>query len=162
MIDRVETSGQVPARGRILVIEDDPDAAIFAVHVLTTRGQFDVTHTADPAVALRLAMTRPWDLVLTDADLPGITCLDLLHALRRVAPETPIVILTAQPYDAPAVAALRQLADEFLEKPAPIAKLLATVTDLVRSPNLAGKSMLRGRKVYVSDSFSSAWHGSSV
>jgi DNA-binding response OmpR family regulator len=131
MIERVEPSGHAPARGRILVIEDDPDAAIFAVHVLTTRGQFDVTHTADPAVALRLAMTQPWDLVLTDADLPGISCINLLHALRRIAPEVPILVQTAHPFSAPAVAALRQLADEFLEKPVPIARLLATTAELV-------------------------------
>jgi DNA-binding response OmpR family regulator len=131
MIERVEPSGHAPARGRILVIEDDPDAAIFAVHVLTTRGQFDVTHTADPAVALRLAMTQPWDLVLTDADLPGISCINLLHALRRIAPEVPILVQTAHPFSAPAVAALRQLADEFLEKPVPIARLLATAAELV-------------------------------
>jgi len=141
MIDRVEPSGQAPVRGRILVIEDDPDAAIFAAHVLTTRGQYDVTHTADPAVALRLAMTQPWELVLTDADLPGITCLDLLHALHRIAPETPIIVLTAYLHNAPAVAAMRQLADEFLQKPVPIAQLLATVTDLVSRPNLDGTSV---------------------
>jgi len=162
MIERVESSGQAPARGGILVIEDDPDAAIFAIHVLTTRGQYDVTHTADPAVALRLAMTQPWDLVLTDADLPGITCLDLLHALRRITPETPIVVMTAYQHNAPAIAALRQLADEFLQKPVPIAQLLATVTGLAGPPKLDGRSMPRGRKRVKNDSFSSTWHGFSV
>ena len=132
MIERVESSGPAPARGRILVIEDDPDAAFFAVHVLTTRGQFDVTHTADPVAALRLARTQPWDLVLTDADLPGVTSVDLLHALRDSAPSTPIAVLTARPDDGTTAAALRQLADEYLEKPVRIARLLATVTELTR------------------------------
>jgi len=132
MIDRVRSSGPAPARGRILVIEDDPDAALFAVHVLTTRGQFDVTHTADPAAALRLAGTQPWDLVLTDADLPGVTGVDLLHALRHIVPSTPIAVLTAHPDDGTTSAALRQLADAYLEKPVRIARLLATVTELTR------------------------------
>jgi DNA-binding response OmpR family regulator len=162
MIERVESSGQAPARGRILVIEDDPDAAIFAVHVLSTRGQYDVTHTADPAVALRLAMTEPWNLVLTDADLPGLTCLDLLHALRRIAPETPIVVMTAHQHSETTAAPLRQLADEFLQKPVPIAQLLAMVTSLVSRANLDGRSMPRGKKGVNSVSFSSAWHGFSV
>jgi len=131
MIERVKSSGPAPVRGRILVIEDDPDAALFAVHVLTTHGQFDVTHTADPAAALRLARTQPWDLVLTDADLPGVTGIDLVHALRLIAPSRPIVVLTAQPDDGTTAAALRQLADEYLQKPVRIARLLATATELV-------------------------------
>ena len=76
----------VVARGRILVVEDDPEAALFAVHVLAHQGQFDVTHTADPAVALRLAADEHWDLVLTDMEMPGMTGLELLCALREVAP----------------------------------------------------------------------------
>ncbi len=75
--------------GRILVVEDDPEAALFAVHVLANRGHFDVTHTADPAVALRLAVTEHWDLVLTDVQLPGMSGLELLDALRQVAPALP-------------------------------------------------------------------------
>jgi DNA-binding response OmpR family regulator len=128
MIERVESSAAAPARGRILVIEDDPDAALFAVHVLATRGQFDVTHTADPVVALRLTMAQPWDLILTEAELPGISGIDLLQALRRIAPATPIAVLTV--HEGTTVA-LRHLADEFLEKPVRIAQLLATAADLV-------------------------------
>ncbi len=37
------------SQGRILVVEDDPDAALFLVHVLTKRGRFHVTYTPDPA-----------------------------------------------------------------------------------------------------------------
>jgi DNA-binding response OmpR family regulator len=131
MIERVKSSGAAPARGRILVIEDDPDAAFFAVQVLTTRGHFDVTHTADPAAALRLARTQPWDLVLTDADLPGVTGIDLVQALRLIAPSRPIVVLTAQPDDGTTTTALRRLADEYLQKPVRVARLLATATELI-------------------------------
>jgi CheY-like chemotaxis protein len=82
-------------RGRILLIEDDPDAALFAVYVLANRGQFEVTHTADPAAALRLAAAEHWDLVLTDLDLPGMTGLELLGALRQVAPALPVPAVKA-------------------------------------------------------------------
>ena len=77
---------------RILVIEDDPDAALFATHVLTTRGQFEVVHTADPASALRLVLSEPWSLVLTDMELPGVSGLELLRALRSAAPDLPVAV----------------------------------------------------------------------
>lgn len=122
--------------GRILLVEDDPDAALFAVHVLANRGQFDVTHTADPAVALALAEAGQWDLVLTDLELPGMTGLELTDALRRVAPALPVAVLTASALGAMAAAALSSRADDYLEKPIGIDRLLATATALIAKGRL--------------------------
>jgi CheY-like chemotaxis protein len=119
------------ARGRILVVEDDPEAALFAVFVLANRGQFDVTHTADPAVALRMAAAEHWDLVLTDVQMPGMTGLQLLDALRRVAPALPVAVVTAHAPAGPAEAMLLRGADAYLEKPLGINQLISTATDLI-------------------------------
>ncbi|MGH3205495.1 MAG: response regulator [Streptosporangiaceae bacterium] len=116
-------------RGRILLVEDDPEAALFAVTVLAKRGQFEVTHTADPAVALELAAAECWDLVVTDVDMPGMTGLELLDALRRIAPTLPVAVLTAHVHLR--TAALLRQADEFLTKPVRIDQLLATATALI-------------------------------
>lgn len=83
-------------RGRVLLVEDDPDAAQFFTQVLARRGGFDVTHTADPCAALDLALLGRWDLVVTDLDLPGMTGADLLAALRAAAPGLPVILVTAQ------------------------------------------------------------------
>ncbi|MGD0608314.1 MAG: response regulator [Streptosporangiaceae bacterium] len=116
---------------RILVVEDDPEAALFAVHVLTNRGRFDVTHTADPVVALQLVAAEHWDLVLTDVRLPGMSGLDLLDALRQLAPALPVAVMTAHAPAAMMQAMRLHRADEYLEKPLRIASLLATVTGLI-------------------------------
>jgi len=84
-------------RGRVLIVEDDPEAALFATVVLRDRGGFEVTRTADPAVALVLAVSAPWDLVLTDVDLPVMSGLELLAALRVRVPRVPVLLLTASP-----------------------------------------------------------------
>jgi CheY-like chemotaxis protein len=116
-------------RGRILVVEDDPEAALFAVHVLANRGRFEVTHTADPAVALRLAAAEHWDLLLTDLDLPGMTGLELLDAVRTVAPGLPVAVMSAH---APVtVEAMLRQADEYLAKPLRVDQLIATATALI-------------------------------
>jgi CheY-like chemotaxis protein len=116
--------------GRILVVEDDPEAALFAVHVLANRGHFDVIHTADPAVALRLVVTEHWDLVLTDVQLPGMSGLELLDALRQIAPALPVVVVTAHAPTGMTQAIRLNGADEYLEKPLRIASLLAIATTL--------------------------------
>jgi CheY-like chemotaxis protein len=119
-----------PKRGRILVVEDDPEAALFTVHVLTHQGQYDVTHTPDPVVALRLATSEHWDLVLTDMDMPGMTGLELAAALRREVPALPVAVVTAHAPAAMTSAAFRP-AEVYLEKPLRIDALLATATTLI-------------------------------
>jgi CheY-like chemotaxis protein/LmbE family N-acetylglucosaminyl deacetylase len=132
--------------GRILLIEDDPVAAHFAMQVLGKRGGFDVRHTPDPAVALQLAGSEAWDLVLTDAELPGMTGLELLAALRQLAPALPVAVITAHEAADPAVQPLRAAADEFLQKPVRPQQLRATAAALAakgRAARLAaGQSVL--------------------
>lgn len=119
------------ALARILLIENDPDAALFAAHVLSTRGGAEVAHAADVATALRLAGAVPWDLVLTDLELPGTTGLELIHALRRLVPAVPILVLTAQLITESTAAALQGLASAVLEKPVRADHLVETVAGLV-------------------------------
>jgi CheY-like chemotaxis protein len=119
-------------RRRILLVEDDPDAALFATHVLTRRGGCDVTHTPDPVVALTLAADQPWDLVLTDLDLPAMSGLELLAALRRAVPGLPVVLVTADPRHAcPRPEGGAGGPDAVLAKPFLPGDLLATLTRLI-------------------------------
>lgn len=125
------TTADSARRARILLVEDDHEAAYFAVHVLTTRGHFDVSHTMDPRVALDRARSERWDLVLTDLDLPGMTGLDLLAAIRQSAPALPVAVITAHTTLGPGVDAARRAADAFLHKPVPAAELVAVATALI-------------------------------
>jgi CheY-like chemotaxis protein len=119
-----------PRRARILVVEDDPEAALFTVHVLTHRGQYDVTHTTDARAALRLATSEHWDLVLTDIDMPGMNGLDLADALRREVPALPVAVVTAHAPAAMTSATFRR-AEVYLEKPLRIEALLDTAAALI-------------------------------
>ncbi len=121
------------SRGRLLLIEDDPESAFFCTYVLSKRGGFDVTHVADPTVALTLAVTRPWDLVIADLDLPIMSGLEFVAALRRMAPWLPVVLVTAYPHDVPTLAATEhgRQPDAVLAKPVPSDLLLSTATALV-------------------------------
>ncbi|HEV3381701.1 MAG TPA: response regulator [Trebonia sp.] len=115
-------------RGRILVVEDDPDAAVFAVHVLTKLGRFHVTCTPDPVAALELARRETWDLVITDLELPGMSGTDMLAVLRRTSPGLPSMILTAQAHLIPQLAGE---ADKAFAKPVSAAALVESAEALV-------------------------------
>ena len=117
--------------GRVLVVEDDPVSALFVSHVLTKRGGFEVTHTPDPAAALAMVGSQSWDLVLTDVEMPGMTGLELLEAVRSSCPDLPIAVITAHASVDYAVRALRSRADEFLEKPVKPERLVEVAASLV-------------------------------
>ena len=117
-------------RGRILVIEDDPETALFVVHVLANRCRFEVIHTADPVVALQLTTDEHWDLLVTDLDMPGMSALELLGAVRQLAPGLPVAVVSAHALDG-APAGLLGHADSFLEKPLRVDQLIATATALI-------------------------------
>jgi CheY-like chemotaxis protein len=122
---------QPVSKRRILLVEDDPDAALFATHILTRRGGFEVTHTSDPVVALALAAEQPWDFVLTDLDLPTMSGLEMLAALRQMMPGLPVVLVTAEPRDAWPAFADGCGPDAILAKPVLAEDLLATLSSVL-------------------------------
>jgi two-component system, NtrC family, response regulator HydG len=127
---RTEALPPPAVRRRILVIEDDQDTALFLTHVLESRGQFEVTHTPDPAAALALVVDEPWDLVITDLELPGMSGLELIGALRRLLPRLPVMMVTARE-SAPGDAAVREAGCPVLIKPLHVDQLRSTVTSLI-------------------------------
>ena len=72
--------------------------------------------------------SQPGCLVL-DVRMPGMSGLELLDALRRIAPALPVAVLTA--HVQLGTAALIGRADEFLTKPVRIDELLATAAALI-------------------------------
>ncbi|PLK22408.1 hybrid sensor histidine kinase/response regulator, partial [Porphyrobacter sp. TH134] len=52
---------------------------------------------APDAIAAIREGAAVWDLVITDYDMPGMTGAELARSLRKLRPDLPIVLLTAQP-----------------------------------------------------------------
>ena len=130
------------AVGRIMVVDDDVVTARFMTHVLGKRGGFEVRHAPDPRSALAMARSQPWDLVITDVEMPGMTGLELLRALREISPDLPVAVITGHATVDYAVQAIRGDADEFLEKPVHPDELITTATMLVNKGR-ANRSMAR-------------------
>jgi two-component system, NtrC family, response regulator HydG len=124
-------SGGPGALGRILVVDDDTVTARFMAHVLGKRGGFEVRHAPDARTAMAMAGSQSFDLVITDVEMPGMTGLELLRALREISPDLPVAVITGHASLDYAVQAIRSDADEFVEKPVHPDELIATATALV-------------------------------
>jgi LmbE family N-acetylglucosaminyl deacetylase/CheY-like chemotaxis protein len=115
---------------RVLVVDDDPDVALYTSTVLERRGGCEVRAITDPTLA-RAAVDefRP-DVVVTDIEMPGMSGLQLIELLRADQPDLPVVVMTAHVSVDYAVGALRSQADEFLVKPIASADLISIVQRL--------------------------------
>lgn len=87
----------------VLVVDDDPFVLPFITCILPRLGMRVLA--ADGGVA-GLAAYREHkaviDLVLTDVDMPGLDGLELLGAVRAIAPEARICLMTGGARDLPA------------------------------------------------------------
>ncbi|HSF02331.1 MAG TPA: sigma-54 dependent transcriptional regulator, partial [Solirubrobacterales bacterium] len=120
----------------ILVIEDDEAVRKTTVGLLQGRGLKSLA--ADSVgEGLRLFTERRPSLVLLDLRLPDGTGIDVLRELQRLAPATPVVVVSGFGDVGQAVEAMRMGAADFIEKPVARDRLFQVV-DRVLRPRLPG------------------------
>jgi two-component system OmpR family response regulator len=116
---------------RILVIEDDADAAAFLVKGLREAGHA-VDHVLDGATGLNMAEGGGYDAYVIDRMLPKMDGLSLLERRRTEGDETPALFLSALGEVDDRVAGLQAGGDDYLVKPYAFSELLARVEALGR------------------------------
>ena len=116
----------------ILVAEDDAVTAKLLVHRLEREG-YDVTLFENGADAYDAALDEIRDLVILDANMPGMGGFELLARLRKVAAYrgTPIILLTAMGREEDLVRGFDLGADDYILKPFSPTELAARVRRLL-------------------------------
>jgi two-component system OmpR family response regulator len=128
---RVEAATGKRESMRILVIEDDREAATWLIKGLTESG-----HVADLAAdgeeGLALARERVHDVLIVDRMLPVMDGLAVIRTLRAEGNKTPALILSALGEVDERVKGLRAGGDDYLAKPYAFSELLARIENLGR------------------------------
>ncbi len=120
-------------RKRILVVEDDATVRSLIKRVLAARG-FAVHDVADGRVALDVARTTTFDLVITDLVMPEVEGLETIRLLKRDHPSLEILAVSGAYGGAFLHAAELLGARATLAKPFDANTLLAAVERIVGSP----------------------------
>lgn len=127
---------------RILLIEDDKEAAAYVARGLREHGHV-VDHAATGQDGMFLA-GGGHDVLIVDRMLPGLDGLGLVRALREAGIKAPVLFLTALSGIGDRVKGLEAGGDDYLVKPFAFAELLARVNALARRPPLVEvRTMLR-------------------
>jgi two-component system OmpR family response regulator len=119
---------------RILVIEDDLEAAAYVVKGLRESGHL-VDHAPDGESGLNNALGGSYDVLVVDRMLPERDGLSVIQTLREQGDATPILILSALGEVDDRVKGLKAGSDDYLTKPFAFSELLARIEALVRRQN---------------------------
>lgn len=132
------SDGAVLSGLSIAVVEDDAELAAMIVDELRIAGAQAVALSSAEALYRRL-LSQSFDLVVLDIGLPGEDGYSVAGYLRRVAPQTGIVMLTGRGGVGDMARGLREGADLFLVKPLDMDVLAAAVASVRRRlPAMAG------------------------
>ena len=131
----------------ILLVEDEPDLAELVRYNLAAQG-FRVTIAPTGEEAELLLAEEPFDLVVLDWLLPGLSGIELCRRLRqREATRTiPVLMVTARGEEGDRVRGFETGADDYVVKPFSVPEILARVKALLRRavPERVSDTLQRG------------------
>ncbi|WP_126455915.1 response regulator transcription factor [Sulfuriflexus mobilis] len=125
---------------RLLLIEDDPQLGKALYQGLKQEYTADWFKSAEEGEAV--IGNTPYDIVVLDINLPGMSGLEWLQSLRNRKVELPVLLLTARDAPSQRVAGLDAGADDYLIKPFDFDELLARIRALLRRKGVYQESVL--------------------
>ena len=131
---------------RILLVEDDMEAASYLVKGLTESGH-SVEHAADGEQGLQMAISNAYDSMIIDRMLPKRDGLSVIEELRRMGNMAPVLILSALDDVDERVIGLKAGGDDYLTKPYQLSELTARLQALTRR----AQTGLQGTVLHVGD-----------
>ncbi len=121
------------ASGNILIADDD--AAIRTVlNQALTRAGYEVRVTGNAATLWRWVQAGEGDLVITDVVMPDENAFDLLPRIKKLRPDLPIIVMSAQNTFMTAIKASERGAYDYLPKPFDLKDLVSIVGRALSQP----------------------------
>jgi CheY-like chemotaxis protein len=125
---------------KVLVVDDLATDRCLVGGILESDSILEVRFASNGAEALRKirdnppGSAEPFDLVVTDLQMPEMDGLELVDAVRRDYPQIPVILITAHGSEALAVEALERGAASYVPKSHLTVKLLDTVEQILSLP----------------------------
>ncbi len=129
---------------RILVVDDDPEMCDLLSEVLSSEG-FSVLTIDQSVEASKILRREEFDALVTDLEMKGLKGLDLLEETKKVAPLTPVIIMTAFGTIESAIQAMKMGAYDYITKPFQTDEVVLTVKKALENRMLK-KEVVRLKK----------------
>lgn len=117
---------------RALLVDDEAELVSTLVERLGFRGV--AAEDAQTGVeALEKLRSRPFDVVVLDLKMPGMSGLEVLSVIKREFPRIPVILITGHGSPADSSEAIPESVFDFLPKPVSLEKLLEKIREAVAS-----------------------------
>jgi two-component system nitrogen regulation response regulator GlnG len=120
-------------QGTILVADDDAAIRTVLSQALGRAG-FEVKTTGQAATLYRWAAAGEGDLIITDVVMPDESGFDLVPRIKKVRPDVPVIVMSAQNTFMTAIRASERGAYEYLPKPFDLKELIGIVGRAMSRP----------------------------
>jgi CheY-like chemotaxis protein len=120
--------------GEKILVVDDNDIFRIAVSKMLSRLGYEVSSADSGENGLRIFIKNPFDVVLSDYEMPGMDGVALACSVKKSSPRTRVVIMTGAGKEA-VFSRMSAAVDEVISKPFTLAEIDETIQ------NLAGKAL---------------------
>ena len=108
---------------------DDEESVRYSFHKTLREPHYTVRDAPDGIAALDAVQADTPDLVILDIQMPGMSGLEVLAHLKRIAPKVPVLIITAHGDSERVISAMKLGAFEYIEKPFDVPRKKAIIDD---------------------------------
>ncbi len=134
---------------QILVIDDEPNNRE-ALSLLLASAGYQVRTAGSGEEALNILQESPFEVVITDLFLPGVSGIEILKRIKEDSPYTNVILVTGHASAESAVEAMKEGAFDYVTKPIDFQKLKILVgkafeKSLLVAENLYLRQQLRGK-----------------
>lgn len=123
---------------RILWADDEIDLLRAHILFLNEKG-YEVKTVTNGSDALEIFKKEHFDLVFLDENMPGLTGLETLAAIKNLSPETPTVLITKNEEEHLMEDAIGSKIDDYLIKPVNPKQILLTIKKIIDNKRLVSR-----------------------
>jgi len=133
---------------KILVIEDEAAIRRVLIKILTEESdKYEVDEAEDGLAGIEKIRKEDYDLVLCDIKMPKMDGVEVLEAVKKIKPETPMVMISGHGDLDTAVNTMRLGAFDYISKPPDLNRLLNTVRIALDRKELVVENKMLKKKV---------------
>jgi DNA-binding NtrC family response regulator len=140
---------------RLLIAEDEKEQREMLAGFLKKEG-YQVFTAESGSQALRLFEEKSFELALIDLKMPGLDGLELLSKLKKLSPDTQVIVMTAYGTIETAVTAMREGAYHYINKPIDLQELLINLKKAAETHTILAENR------YLKEQLEERFHDTSI
>jgi DNA-binding NtrC family response regulator len=115
-------------KAKVLLVDDEFEFLTILAERLESRG-FKITTVTRGENAVAQVLNEVFDVIILDLSMPGIDGLETMKRIKEKEPDAKIIIVTGQGSIRTGIEAMKLGAEDFLQKPVNISKLMDKINE---------------------------------